>query len=43
MPMAKIRRLGTSTDSKNFVYNHEGPNPNKQHQTLEPTQTHYNT
>lgn len=29
MQMGKIRRLGTSTDAKNFVYNHEGPNPNK--------------
>ena len=26
MPMAKIRRLGTSSDSKNYIYNHQAPN-----------------
>lgn len=23
MPLAKARRLGTSSDNKNFIYNHE--------------------
>lgn len=35
MPMANIRRLGTSSDAKNYIYGHESGN-NKM-QTLQPS------
>lgn len=32
--MAKVRRLGTSSDNKNFVYNHESSKKDMSSKTL---------
>lgn len=32
--MAKVRRLGTSQDNKNFIYNHESPTKGQLSKTI---------
>lgn len=34
MPMTKVRRLGTSSDNKNFIYNHLASNKDHPSKTL---------